>query len=122
MSRVLLVVLCLWAFGLRDRVIADAIDDYISREMVRREVPGLALALIEGTNVVKLKGYGIADRESGTPATAETRFEIGSITKQFTATLILMLREEGKIHLEDRLARFVAGSPDDWSAITIRHL
>ncbi|HMC29122.1 MAG TPA: serine hydrolase domain-containing protein [Verrucomicrobiae bacterium] len=122
MIRTFFAFLCLWVFLDRERALADVIDDYITREMTRREVPGLALAVIEGTNVSKLKGYGVADRQSGRPVTAETAFEIGSITKQFTATLILMLREDGKLRLDDRLPRFLAGAPDDWSAITIRHL
>ena len=101
---------------------ADAIDDYILQEMARREVPGVALAVIQGTNVLKLSGYGASDRQSAPAVNAETAFEIGSITKQFTATLVLMLVEEGKLRLNDRLPRFFAGTPDDWSAITLRHL
>src|SRR2546423_1384323 len=121
-SRTLCFFLGLCLLPGMERARADAIDDYITHEMPRREMPGLALAIVEGTNVLKLKGYGVADRQSATPATAETPFEIGSITKQFTAALIMMLVEEGKLRLDDRLPRFFAGTPDDWSSITIRHL
>ena len=61
-------------------------------------------------------------RELAEPATTETVFEIGSLTKQFTATLIMMLVEEGKIGLDDKLSKHLSSVPESWSGITLRHL
>jgi CubicO group peptidase (beta-lactamase class C family) len=118
----LLLTFALAALTAPSLIAADAIDSYIAEEMSRRDIPGLALATVRNGKVEKMRGYGIADLENGTPVNADTIFEIGSITKQFTATLIMMLIEERKLRLDDRLPRFLAGTPDDWSKITVRHL
>jgi CubicO group peptidase (beta-lactamase class C family) len=102
--------------------LADAIDNYIAQEMTRKEVPGLALSIVRNRKIERARGYGVADRESGVAVNPDTMFEIGSITKQFTATLVMILVEQGKIRLDDRLPRYFAGTPDDWSKITLRHL
>ncbi len=68
------------------------------------------------------KGYGLADRERKTPCTTETVFDIGSITKQFTAAAILKLETEGKLRVEDRLSQHLEGVPEDKKDITLHHL
>ena len=118
----LLLLFVLTALSAPPLIAGDAIDSYIAEEMSRRDIPGLALGTVRNGKVEKMGSYGIADRENGTPVNADTIFEIGSVTKQFTATLIMMLVEEGKLRLDDRLPRFLAGTPDDWSKITVRHL
>ena len=60
--------------------------------------------------------------ELAAPATPETVYEIGSISKQFTATAILLLVEDAKLSLDDPLSKFVAGAPPSWAPITIRHV
>ncbi len=117
-----LVALCAGLWKSQAPAVADAIDDYVIPEMSRRQIPGLALALLESTNVIKTRGYGVAERETAGGVTGDTGFEIGSITKQFTSALIMMLVEERKLSLDDRLPRFFAGASDEWSPITIRHL
>lgn len=101
---------------------ADPTDDYVQARMREQHVPGLALAVIRNGHVVKEKGYGLADVERGVPVTTDTVFEIGSITKQFTATAIMMLVEQGKIRLDDRIVRSLGGLPAAWHAVTIRQL
>jgi CubicO group peptidase (beta-lactamase class C family) len=85
-------------------------------------VPGVALAVVRNGQVVKMRGYGLADVERRVPVTADTVFEIGSITKQFTATAIMMLVEQGSIDLADPIGKYVADLPEGWNAITIRQL
>src|SRR6266850_8379896 len=122
-AAVYLIFVCALALvSVEWRAGADAVDDYIAGEMSRRQMPGLALAVVQHTNILKLQGYGIADLETRRAVNAKTAFEIGSITKQFTATLVMMLVEEKKLRLDDRLPRFLSGTPDDWSKITIRNL
>ena len=100
----------------------DAIDEFIAQEMTQKNIPGLALSVLDNGQVRKARGYGVRDLETHAAVGPDTVFEIGSITKQFTATLIMMLEAEGKLRLDDRIGRYFTGLPDDWNAITIRHL
>ncbi|MFP5288617.1 MAG: serine hydrolase domain-containing protein, partial [Thermoanaerobaculia bacterium] len=101
---------------------ADEVDSYLESQMRQLHIPGLAVAVVRDGEVVKSKGYGLANLELGVPVTEETVFEIGSITKQFTAAAVLLLVEEGKIRLDDSLAKHLPGVPEAWSAVTVRHL
>lgn len=69
-----------------------------------------------------MRSYGVANVELNTPVTEDTVFEIGSLTKQFTAAAVMMLVEEGKIGLDDALAKYLAQVPAQWRGITVRQL
>jgi len=101
---------------------ADAIDDYIKNEMERRHIPGLALAVARQGKIVKVRGYGVTNLEHDVPVTPETVFELASVTKQFTASAIMLLVEEGKVQLDDPVAWHLPRAPETWKAITVRHL
>jgi len=80
-------------------------------------------ALIAQDGVVFLsKGYELADRLQGIPNTPQTRFHLGSMTKQFTAMGILILESQGKLSLQDPICNFFASCPTAWQDITIHHL
>ncbi len=98
------------------------VDQYIQAQLAEQRIPGLTLVVVKDGTVVYGKGYGYADREIMRPVKPEDRFEIGSISKSFTATAIMLLVEEGKIALDDKLDKFLGATPPHWSAITIRHL
>jgi CubicO group peptidase (beta-lactamase class C family) len=68
------------------------------------------------------KGYGLADRAQGIPNTPQTRFHLGSMTKQFTAMGILILQSQGKLSVQDPICNFIADCPKEWQNITIHHL
>jgi CubicO group peptidase (beta-lactamase class C family) len=68
------------------------------------------------------KGVGYANVEWQIPNTTNTRFRIGSITKQFTSMLVMQLRESGKIRLEDSVCAYVTPCPDTWKPVTVHHL
>jgi CubicO group peptidase (beta-lactamase class C family) len=72
--------------------------------------------------VLLSQGYGLADREKKIPNTAQTRYRIASITKQFTAIAILMLADQGRLDLHDPICKFFTDCPAAWEAITIHHL
>lgn len=72
--------------------------------------------------VVLQKGYGLADREHGIPYTSATVFDIGSITKQFTAAAILRLERAGKLKTGDLISKYFDGVPQDKAGITLHHL
>jgi CubicO group peptidase (beta-lactamase class C family) len=71
-----------------------------------------AVLVMKDDKVLLRKAYGLADREWGTPNTADTRFRIASISKPFTAVAVLQLAEQGKLSLDDPLEKFIPGFPD----------
>ena len=101
---------------------ADDVDDYVRAQMQKKKIPGLSLAVVREGRVVKAQGYGLASLELQVPATAHTVYEIGSISKQFTATVVMMLVEEGNVKLGDSIAHYLSGLPAAWKGVTIRHL
>ncbi len=80
------------------------------------------LAVADGGKVVFEKGYGKADREQGRAAGGDTRYRIGSITKQFTATAILQLEKKGLLKVTDPLLKYVPEYPAAGDKITLHHL
>ena len=101
---------------------ADDVDDLVQNEMRRHPIPGLALEIIQRGKPAKIAGYGLASLEWHTPVTPETVFEIGSVTKQFTAAGILLLAQDGKLTVDDKLSRYLKDTPHSWTNITLRHL
>ncbi len=101
-----------------------AVDQFIASEMSRQRVPGLALAITQGDEVLYAKGYG-ADGH-GRPVTTQTQFFIASVSKSFTALAVMQLVEAGKIDLDapvqKYLPEFTLADPNVASQITIRHL
>jgi CubicO group peptidase (beta-lactamase class C family) len=81
-----------------------------------------AFLVARGDTVILHEGYGLADRERGVAVESETVFDIGSITKQFTAAAILKLEEQGRLHVEDSIGRFFTDVPADKGGITLHHL
>src|SRR6516165_11852078 len=76
---------------------ADGVDDYVRSEMQRQHVPGLSLLVARDGKIIRAEGYGLANVELQVPVKPETVFQSGSIGKQFTATAVMMLVEEGKM-------------------------
>lgn len=101
---------------------ADKVDEFVKAEMSKQHIPGMSLSVIRDGKVVKAKGYGLASVELKVPATRDTVFELGSITKQFTAVALMMLVEEGKVRLDEKLPTYVSGLPEAWANATVRHL
>lgn len=102
-----------------------AIDKFIETEMQAQRLPGLALGIVQGNQIVHLKGFGIAD-PSGRPVTPQTPFIIGSSSKSFTALAVMQLVEAGKVELDAPVQRYLPWfrvADEAASAhITVRHL
>jgi CubicO group peptidase (beta-lactamase class C family) len=98
------------------------VDAVVQQQMKDQKIPGLSLAVVRNGLVIKAKGYGYANLELHAPARVDTIFPAGSITKQFTATAIMLLVEQGRIGLDDCIAKYFPEAPAAWSAITIRQL
>jgi CubicO group peptidase (beta-lactamase class C family) len=88
--------------------IDDLVNDYVAHD----QFMGTVLVAEKG-KVVFAKGYGLADVDRNRPNTPETKFKIGSITKQFTAMLVTQLVEEGRIRLENTISDFIPEFPAD---------
>ena len=101
---------------------ADKVDDYVKAEMQKQRIPGLSLAVIKDGKIIKVEGYGMANVELSVPARPETVYKIGSVSKQFIASGIMLLIQEGKVSLDDKISKFLEGAPDTWKEITVRHL
>jgi len=101
---------------------ADEVDKLLLKEMAAHRIPGAALKIISQGVEVKTACYGRANLELNVPVTTNTVFEIGSVTKQFTAACILLLQQQGKLSVEDRIASHLKHIPAAWTNITIRHL
>src|SRR5499425_1628505 len=97
------------------------VDKLATEALEQSGVPSASVAVVKDGQIVYLKAYGSARLEPKTPATSAMRYSIGSISKQFTAAAILLLQEEGKLSLDDKVAKFI---PDLTRAneVTIRQL
>lgn len=100
--------------------ISDYVDAFVNSNL-GDTTPGFAVLISKEGKVLHEKGYGYADIKNEIPVTRDTKFRIGSVTKQFVAAGILKLQEEGKLSVEDKLSEFIPDFPrgDD---ITIHHL
>lgn len=105
----------------QDAMTAKA-DDYIRSEIQKQRIPGISLAVIKNGRIILAKGYGFANVEHQVPVKPETIFQSGSVGKQFTATAVMMLVEDGKISLDDKITNYFPDAPAAWQNITVRHL
>jgi CubicO group peptidase (beta-lactamase class C family) len=101
---------------------ADEVDHAVNHIMQQYKMPGAAIAVMREGKIVRAQGYGLANVELNVPVHPETIFQSGSMGKEFTATAIMMLVEEGKIALDDKITRYFPDSPATWNDITIRRL
>jgi D-alanyl-D-alanine carboxypeptidase len=99
----------------------DSVDGLVAAEMARMHIPGLALAVLHGGKVIKTRGYGLADLEHQVPVTPQTVFKIGSVSKHLIAAGIMLLAQDGRLAVDDPVAKYFANAPDSWRGITLRH-
>jgi CubicO group peptidase (beta-lactamase class C family) len=114
------VVVLLFAVAVSAK--ADATDEYVRAQMRERHIPGAAIAVIKEGKIVKSEGYGLANVELNVPATRETVFEIGSVSKQITAAAIMLLVEEEKVSLDEKISKYLTAAPETWKNVTVRNL
>jgi len=99
-----------------------AIDSIAMEGIGAGQAAGMSIAVVRGTDTLLLKAYGSADLELGVPTPEDAVYEIGSVTKQFTASAILLLQEEGKLSLEDDLTKWLPDYPSGGRSIPLRRL
>lgn len=120
-----LLVICLFLLALMAKGQVselDAVDKFIKSELARQKIPGVSVAIIKDGKPIHVKGYGFANIEHLVAVKPETIFQSGSVGKQFTSAAIMLLVEDGKLKLDDKIAKHLGEVPESWASITIRHL
>jgi CubicO group peptidase (beta-lactamase class C family) len=98
------------------------VDGFVAEKMKEQKVPGLSLGVLRDGKILEAKGFGLANVELDVAVKPETVFQTGSVGKQFTATAVMMLVEEGKVGLDDKIGKYLAGTPAAWKNVTVRNL
>jgi len=98
------------------------LDSLAGSPVIEGRAVGIGVAVVKGNDTLLLKGYGKADVEWNVPMPADAMFEIGSVTKQFTAAAILQLRDEGKLSLDDEITKYLPDFPTRGHKVTVRRL
>ncbi len=113
-------LLIIWSVS---AVRADWIDKFVAEQIKRRQIPGLSIAVLRDGKIIKAMGYGFANLELQVPATKDTVYEIGSISKQFASEALMLLVEDGKVNLDDSINQYLPpNAPETWRKITVRDL
>lgn len=122
--RRILVIAVLSALGTAFLAADEATDkvDKLFAAWDKTTSPGAALAVIHDGRIIYERGYGMAKLEDGIVMTPDKIFDIGSVSKQFTATCVVMLVRDGKISLDDNVRKYIPELPDYGTPITVRHL
>ncbi len=105
----------------QSQTIVSQVDNFLTTEVQDKGFTGSVL-IARGGKVLFSRGYSMADWDQHLPNTPHTKFYIGSLTKQFTAMAILILQEQGKLHVQDHLCSYLSDCPKAWQPITIHHL
>lgn len=105
----------------RPQVTRAQVNEVVTKVMQERHIPGLSIAIsMPGGQVIE-ESYGLANVEYKQPVEKDSVFEIGSVTKTFTAIGIMVLQEEGRLSVNDRITKYFPQYPV-WNDITIKHL
>lgn len=102
------------------QIVAKA-DEYMLAAVEINHFSGVVLVARNGQPIIN-KGYGMANYELKVPNTPQTVFRLGSITKQFTSMATMILRERGKLDVNDSICKYLERCPAAWQPVTIRHL
>lgn len=100
----------------------DTVDKFVQAEMKAHNIPGISIAVIKNGQLLKAQGYGLANVDLNARASAESVYQLASVTKQLTAAAIVLLAQEKRLHFDDKISSYFPDTPRDWSEITIRHL
>lgn len=104
-----------------DPAMAARVDSLFSR-FTAAGSPGCALGVMRDGELAYAKGYGLANVELGVPITPATVFDLGSVSKQFTALAVVLLARDGKLSLDDEIQKYLPEIPRYSRPVTVRHL
>ena len=121
-AAVIVLPVSLSAQGLPPVAAVARIADSLAQAFIVHESPSVAIALVRGRDTITLKAWGKADLEQEVAATPRSVYRIGSVTKQFTSAAVMQLVEQGKVKLDDSIARYLPTLPVAWRPVTVRQL
>ena len=130
MKRTLMIVACVLGFATtaagNNVPVADDVDGkvdaFVQDELHKQRIPGAAVGVYRDGKLTKAQGYGLANVEWDAAVTPDTIFQSGSVGKQFAATAVMMLVEEGKVGLDDPIKKYFPDAPDTWNDIKVHNL
>jgi len=99
----------------------ERLDQQVEAYVRQGQFSGTVLVAVDGRTLLS-KGYGLANAEWAIPNTPQTKFRLGSITKQFTAMAVLLLEQQGKLKIADPVCQYVEACPAAWKPLTLHHL
>ena len=97
-------------------------DSLAKAFLLAKSGPSVAIAVVRGNDTLVMKAWGMADLELSVPANARSVYKIGSVTKQFTSSIVMQLVEQGKVKLDDSIGTYLPSLPAAWHVVTIRQL
>jgi CubicO group peptidase (beta-lactamase class C family) len=100
----------------------DSVVRYVTAEMQRQKITGLSVAIVRRDSILLARGFGFANLEHRVPASDSTVYQSGSLGKQFTATAVGMLAQQGRLSLDERITRWFPEGRGTWDSVTVRHL
>ncbi|MFC1526989.1 serine hydrolase [Candidatus Latescibacterota bacterium] len=105
----------------------DVLEAWMGGQAAQQELPGLSVGVVIGDELVWQRGFGFSDTQARTPADGDTIYRIASISKTFTSTAVLQLRDQGKLRLDDPVHEYLPWfcldrTSDDGLPVTLRHL
>ncbi len=121
LTTALLVALAFYAATTKAQVSSSQIDA-IFASLKSNNAPGAAVLVVRNGKPIFRRGYGVADLRTLRPIDASTNFRLASVTKQFTATAIMLLARDGRLHYDDHLTSFFPEFPAYGKSITLRNL
>jgi CubicO group peptidase (beta-lactamase class C family) len=98
------------------------IDQLVRNEIDELHIPGMAVAVVEDGKILHAATYGVANIEWNEPVSMNTAFQIASVTKLFTSTLVMKYIQDGKIALDDPVTKYLTDAPASWKDIRVKHL
>jgi D-alanyl-D-alanine carboxypeptidase len=99
-----------------------AVDEIVNSEILTDDIPSVAVAVLENGRLLHAGAYGLERVNPETVAKVSTAYLLDSLTKQFTATGIMLLVQEGKLKLDEPIKAYVPYAPKSWDKVTLRHL
>lgn len=105
-----------------NNTVKQELEKYLQAEMKKQQIPGLTYAIVLNGKIIESGALGLANVGLNVPATLNSKFNIGSIGKTFTATSIMLLQKDGKLSINDPINKYIDSLPENWNSITIEHL
>jgi D-alanyl-D-alanine carboxypeptidase len=98
------------------------VEGYVASQMTAQHIPAISFAVVQNGALVQSGARGLANVELKAPAADSTEFAIASMSKSITASAVMLLAQDGRLSIDDRVGHYLTGTPAAWDAMTIRDL